>query len=146
MTGTGARVTRDRLLMMPPGAPRMRQESARHIQWTEEIDGEVLLEQGRVAQIVVNGDTGIIDEDVEAIDLGAGLLDLRSVGHIEPDRRHARVGGEWRAARSRMDTLRPASQCFGDQRLADTPVGAGDKYDLVRYVHVGSPDVWKWFR
>jgi len=116
------------------------------MQRTEEIDGQVLRELGGVAQIVVKGDAGIVDEHIEAIDLGGGLLDLRSLGHIEPDRRHAWLGGERRTTASGIDALRAAPQRFGEQRLAETAVGAGDQYDLVRDVHVRSPEGWKCLR
>jgi hypothetical protein len=38
----------------------------------------VLLDDIGIAQIVVEEDAGIVDEDVERVDLGGGPLDLRS--------------------------------------------------------------------
>ena len=36
-----------------------------------------------LAQIVVHGDTGVVDEDVETVNVPDGPLNLRSVGHVE---------------------------------------------------------------
>jgi hypothetical protein len=43
---------------------------------SEEIDGQTLLDDVGVAQIVVERDAGIVDENVERADLGSCALDL----------------------------------------------------------------------
>jgi len=48
----------------PFGALQQRQESAGHFEYSEEIDGQVLLDDLEIAQIVVDGDAGIVDEHV----------------------------------------------------------------------------------
>jgi hypothetical protein len=40
----------------------------------------VLLDHVEVAQVVVDGDAGVVDEDIEAVDILGRLLDLRYRG------------------------------------------------------------------
>ena len=61
-------------------------------------------------------------------------LDLRRVGHVERQRRHAVIGDiEWPTA-SGKHSLRSSSNGFVDQRAADAAVRAGDQDCLVRNV------------
>jgi len=60
-----------------------RQERLRHFQQTEEVDREVLFKQVEIAQIVVDGNARIVDEDVERFDLIDCLPDLRGAGHVQ---------------------------------------------------------------
>jgi hypothetical protein len=53
----------------PFGARQQRQESASYIERSKEVDGQVLLDSIEIGQIVVDRDAGIVDEDVEGLDL-----------------------------------------------------------------------------
>jgi hypothetical protein len=95
----------------------------------------VLLDRVGIAQVVVDRDAGIIDQDIEGFDLTGRPLDLRSAGHVQRQGRHALVGVFESAARSRIDPLRPPSQCLIDERPADASVGAGNHDCLTCNVH-----------
>jgi hypothetical protein len=43
----------------------------------------VLRDNIRVAQIIVDGDAGVVDQDVELLNLFGRALDLRGVGDVE---------------------------------------------------------------
>ncbi len=87
MTGKGASPTKDRLLTMAPLERFSSGKNAlRHFERTEEVDRQVLFDHIEIAQIVVDGDAGVVDEDVEGVDLADCPLDLRSVGHVQRQR------------------------------------------------------------
>jgi hypothetical protein len=65
MTGKPASATSDRLLTMAPLERLSSGKKARHIEHSEEVDGEVLPNGVEIAQIVVESDAGIVDENVE---------------------------------------------------------------------------------
>src|SRR5260370_23721306 len=95
----------------------------------------MLLDDLGIREIVVVIDAGIVDEDVEGVDPFGCALDLRSVGDVERQGRHAVVDDWHGAARSRIYPLRPSSQCLIDERLTDAAVGAGDQDCLIRNSH-----------
>ncbi len=93
MTGKGASAASDRLLTI---APLERFSSGKNACVTlsdaEQVDGQVLFDGVEIAQIVIDGDAGIVDEDVERADLLDRAVDLRGVGHVQRQRRHALIG------------------------------------------------------
>ena len=108
---------------------------AGHFQRPEEDDGQVLLDHIGIPEIVVEIDTGIVDEDVERFDLGGRPLDLESVGYVQRQGRHAFVGVLKCASRSCIDPLRAPSKRLIHECPAYTAVGPGDQDYLVRDVH-----------
>src|SRR5215831_6468810 len=52
-------------------------------QGSEQVDRQMLFDHLGLAQIVVHGDTGVVDEDVEAVSVRDGPLNLHSVSHVE---------------------------------------------------------------
>ena len=101
-----------------------RRERVRHSEHAEEVDLEVSFDDVRIAQVVVNRDPGVVDEDVEAVDSLDCPVDLRSVGHIEREGRDAAVGNAKRAAASGKHPLRASSEGLVDERAADPAVRA----------------------
>ena len=73
-------------------ASQKRQESPRHIQRSVEVNRQVLLDERGVAQIVIERDAGVVDENVQRTDLLGRPCDLRCVGDIECQRCHPWVG------------------------------------------------------
>src|ERR1700689_5449842 len=102
---------------------------------SEEVDGQVLLDGVKTAQIVVESDAGIVDEDVKGVDLVGRHLDLLNAGHIERQWGYPFIGDRECAACSRIDPLRSAPKRLIDERPADSPVGAGDQDCLLCNVH-----------
>lgn len=58
------------------GPRQQRQERLRNAICAEEVDSEVFLQQRTVAQVVIQGDARVIDEDVDRLDAIDGTLDL----------------------------------------------------------------------
>src|SRR5207302_2701213 len=105
-----------------------------------EIDGEALFERGTIAQVVVECQAGVVDEDIERFDFLHGRLNLRSVGYVQREGRHAAVSVlQFAASSTRVNPLRSASECLGDERSSDAAIGAGDQDCLVLNVHTVSP-------
>src|ERR1022692_3879137 len=102
---------------------------------SEEVDGQVLLDGVKTAQIVVESDARIVDEDVEGVNLVDRPLDLLSAGHIERQWAYTLIGDCECAACSRIDPLRSATKRLIDERPADTAAGAGDQNCLIFDVH-----------
>jgi hypothetical protein len=63
-----------------------------HAVGAEEVDGEVALDRGTVAQVVVHRHAGVVDEDVQRVDDVDRSLNLVGVGDVESDRRDAPIG------------------------------------------------------
>ena len=93
----------------------------------EEVDGEVPLERRTVAQVIVERDAGIVDEEIEGFDLVDGSLDLRHVGHVQGQGRDALVGVGQRHASTGIHALRASPQGFLDERPPDAAVGPGNE-------------------
>src|SRR5262245_12361211 len=53
----------------PLGALQQRQQRARYVQGPEEIHGQLPFDLRGITEVVVEGQPGIVDEDVEAFDL-----------------------------------------------------------------------------
>src|SRR5262249_800983 len=79
--------------------------------------------------------SGIVDENVERVDLLGRPLDLRATGYVQRYGRHTAVGALQRAARSRIDLLRSPSERLIDERLADAAVAAGVQDCFLSDVH-----------
>jgi hypothetical protein len=109
------------------GLDELRQEGIRHRERAVEVDSELLFERGRIAEIVVERDSGVVYEDVKRSDARSGRADLILVGHVKPDRRRATIGRGSRLAHPGKNVRRTTPQCLGDQRFADTAVRTGDQ-------------------
>jgi hypothetical protein len=59
------------------------QERVGHVVGAEQDDGQVPFQHGSVAQVVIQGDAGVVDQDVQRSGLIGGCLDLRRVGHVQ---------------------------------------------------------------
>ena len=68
------------------GTSQLRQERLGHTVGSEEVDGEVLLEHRPIAEVVVQRQAGIVDEDVERLDLLDRRQGLRGVRHVKGQR------------------------------------------------------------
>jgi hypothetical protein len=123
----------------PFGAFQQWQEGACDIERSEEVDSQLLLEGLGIAQIVVESDAGIVDEDVEGVDPVDRPLDLLHAGHIKRQWGLTFIGDCECAACSRIDPLRSAPQRLIDERLTDASVGASDQDCFLRDVHDCSP-------
>src|SRR5437870_8240252 len=93
----------------------------------EEVDRQMLFDELEIGQIVVNGNAGIIDEDIKRTDPLRSLLDLRSVGHVQGYRCHALIGDFECAASSRIDLLGTPSKSLIHERPPDAAAGARDR-------------------
>ena len=91
----------------------------------EEVDGEVLVECGTIAQVVVQRHAGVVDEDIERLDPGDSCLDLRRVGHVQGQRRDAPIRVGQGLARTGVHPPRASPQGLLDQRLPDAAIGPG---------------------
>jgi hypothetical protein len=58
----------------PSRTRQQRQEGLGHAVGAEEVDSEVLVERGTIAQVIVKRDAGVVDEDIERADLAGGCL------------------------------------------------------------------------
>ena len=116
-----------------------RQERLRHFQQAEEVDREVLFKQVEIAQIVVDGNARIVDEDVERFDphrLPAGSARRWSRPALGASRACPDV-----AMRCAFPNILfcAASERLIEKRPADAAVRAGNQDGLVRNVHDLSP-------
>src|SRR5262249_27604256 len=126
-----------------PGTRQLRQEGLRHGVGPEEVDGKVALEYVPVAQVVVERDAGVVDQDVEGVDALGGRLDLRRAGYVQGNRRDPRVRVGGGPARACVHALCAPAEGFGDQRLPDAAIGPGDQDRLACYSH-RCCSVWLW--
>ena len=78
-----------------------------------------------IAEVGIEPDAGVVDEDVEGLDSLDCGTDLRRVGHVQVQRRHAPIGVGQRLTRSGVHTVRASPQSFLDQRLSNTAIGSG---------------------
>lgn len=91
--------------------------------YVPEVHGEMLFDDGTVAEIVVQSHSGVVDEDVERRDLVHGRLDLRRTGHVQGQGRDPSVWVIQGLACAGIDPPRPSPQSFLDQRLPDAAIG-----------------------
>ena len=119
----------------PLGTFQQRQERVRHPEHAEKVDLEVLFDEVQIAQIVVHGDPGVVDEDIEGVDHVDGLSDLRGTGHVQCYGRDAVMSHVQRAAACRKDPLRPPPKRLRDEGAPNAAVGAGNQGRFVRDVH-----------
>lgn len=105
------------------GTFQQRQERLRHFQRTQEVDGQVPFDYIEITQIVVDGDAGIVDEDVQGVDFGGRSLDLRNTGHVQRQGSDMPVKVGEDVARSGIHSFRASPQGFFYQRLSDTAIG-----------------------
>jgi len=79
----------------------------------------VLLQRGPVAEVVVQRQAGVVDEDVERLDLLNHGESLRGVRHIKDQRCDARIRVGEGAPRAGVHPPGASPQRFLDQRLTD---------------------------
>jgi hypothetical protein len=85
----------------------------------------VLFERSTISQVIETRHAGVIDEDRERFDSLDSFLNLRSVGHVQGQRRDATIRVGQGLARTGIHSLRASPQCFLHQRLPDTSIGPG---------------------
>jgi hypothetical protein len=98
---------------------------------TEEVDGQVALEGGTVAEVGVEAQARVVDEDVEGLDALGGCPDLRGAGHVQCQRRDAPIRVGHGLPRAGVHLLGASAQRFLDERVPDAAVGSGDQNGLV---------------
>src|SRR5262249_46348597 len=111
-----------------------RNEGLRHSEHAEEVDLKVLFDDTQIAQVVVDGDAGVVDEDVEGVDRFDRPLDLRRIGYVEREGRDAVIGESGWTAASGKHLLRSSSKGLGEEGAADAAVCPSDQDCLVRNV------------
>jgi hypothetical protein len=106
----------------------------------------VPLQHSTIAEVVVARDAGVVDQDIQRLDLLGSCLNLRRVGHVQGQRPGARVGVGQGLARAGKDPLGASAQGFGDQGLPDAAVGPGHQDGLVGDGHgcCSGPVVLNW--
>src|SRR5262245_29290716 len=109
----------------------MQQESTRQVKRSKQVDRQVLLNDVGPAQVVVDRDAGIVDEDVEMLDIARRPPNLRCVGYVQCQWRHTWVDVWQRAARSGIYPACSPFKCLVEQRSTDPAVGSGDQDYLV---------------
>ena len=133
--------------MAPRELGQQRQEGLGHAVGAEEVDGQVLLEHGTIAQVVIERDAGVVDEDVERPDLLGRGLDLRRAGHVQDQGGDAPVRVGQGLPRARVHPAGASAEGFGDERLPDAAIGPGHQDGLAVDTHVcsSSSAVLLWF-
>ena len=102
-----------------------------HVVGAEQVDGQVLFDRGRVAEVVIVLYAGIVDEHVERLHSVDGSGDLSRVGDIERQGNDAIVRVGDGAAGTGVDPAGAPSESFFDEGVPDTTVGAGYQDRLV---------------
>ena len=92
-------------------------------------------ERGAIAQVIIERQAGVVDEDVERPDSPDSALNLLGIGYVQGQRRDALIQVGQGLARTGVHPLRASAQGFLDQRLSDTAIGAGDDDILVFEAH-----------
>jgi hypothetical protein len=95
-----------------PSAPH------KHARGVVLFDGEMLFEHGTITEIIVQRHAGVIDEDIEQLDVRDCFLNLGWVSHVQDQGRDApiRVGEE--ATRACIHMFRAPPQRLVDQCLS----------------------------
>ena len=131
MSGSGANAIIDTLLTI---APCERVSSGRNAWVTpcvpKRLTARCCSSDGAIAQVVVEGDAGVVDENVEGLDRSTARLDLRRVGHVQDQGRDPLVMVGKRPAGAGVHPACASPQRFLDQRLADPTVGPGYQHCL----------------
>ncbi|WP_291705387.1 hypothetical protein [Bradyrhizobium sp.] len=97
----------------------------------------MLLDNFGIAEIVVDRDAGIVDEDVEASDRAGCARNLSRIGDIKHQRRHTLVGMLELAARSRLNLACSTPNRVINERPPDAVVSASDQNTLICDIHSG---------
>src|SRR5262249_27609801 len=96
------------------GGSQYRYESLGYVISAKENHGQQPFERGTIAQIILERDAGVVDEDVQSVDLLGGHANLCGVRDVEHQRRDAAVSVKKRLARAGIDPLRASPQRFVD--------------------------------
>ena len=107
----------------------------RHLERSDQVHGHVLFDDVEAAQVVVDGDAGVVDEDIERLDLRDRGLNLRRVRHVQSHGGHAFIDMVQRAASAGVDSARSSCERLVDKRPPNAPVGSGDQDCLLFEVH-----------
>jgi len=124
--------------MAPPGTNQGRKKCLGHVVGAVEVDGKVPLECGTIAQVVEQEHAGVVDEDVQRLDLACGFPDLLRAGDVQDQRRDARAEMLQRPARAGVHPRRAPGERLLDQRPADAAAGTGHQDCLACDCHVCS--------
>ena len=139
MSGIGASAATDPMVtMVPPGTSQGRKEGLGHVVGAVEIDGKVVFERGTIAQVVEQEHAGVVDEDVQRLDLACGLPHLLRTGDVQDQWRDAPVGVLQRLARAGVHPGRAPGEGLLDQCPPDAAAGAGHQDCLACDCHVCS--------
>jgi hypothetical protein len=95
----------------------------------------MLFDDLEIAQIVVESNPGVVDEDIECVDVVDGLSDLRNIGHVQRQGRYALIRMLQWPASTGIHPVRPALERLIDERLTDPAVGPRDQNCLLFDVH-----------
>jgi hypothetical protein len=102
----GQRVQRQVVDDGSPGTSQQRQESLGRAVRAKEVDGEVPFEHGRIAQVVVERQAGVVDQDVERFDVIDCSPNVRRVGHVQGQGPDAPIRMGQRPARAGVHPFR----------------------------------------
>src|SRR5258708_5016249 len=95
----------------------------------------MLFDHFGLAQIVVHGDAGVVDEDIQSVDLADGPLDMLGVGDVQRQGLHPFIRMLKWAASSRITPLCSSFQRLFDECSTDVSVRAGNQDCLIFDVH-----------
>ena len=106
---------------------QQRQERLSHAVRAEEVDCEVPFDPCAIAEVIVKVHAGVVDQNVERLDILDRSLNLRRAGHVQRHWRHTLIGILQRfAACSRIYSLCTPPKRLIDERSADASVRACD--------------------
>jgi hypothetical protein len=91
-----------------------------------------------IAQIVVESDAGIVDENVERFNSVDSCLNLLGISHVQGQGPDAPIYVGQGLARTGLYPLRTSPQGFLDQRLSYTAIGPGHQNCFVCDCHIPS--------
>src|SRR6266567_645619 len=95
----------------------------------------MLFDHVGLAQIVVHGDAGVVDEDIQSVDLADCPLDMLGVGDVQRQGVHPFIRMLKWAASSRINPLCSSFQRLFDECPTDASVRAGNQDCLIFDVH-----------
>jgi hypothetical protein len=129
MTGTAAMAASETTLTMAP---------LEHPVGAEEVDGEVLFDHGRIAEIVGEYHPGVVDQNVQRLHALDSRSNLCRIGHIQGHRRDAPIRMGQGLPGTGVDASRAPAQGFLHQRLPNTAIAAGHQKRFICDCHTFS--------
>jgi hypothetical protein len=95
-----------------------------HVIGAKQIHREEPFERGAIAEVVLERNTGIVDEDIESVDSLDGCPNLRRIGNVQRQGRDAAISMGKGLARAGIDPLRPSRQSLLNQCFSDAAIGS----------------------